>query len=115
MGERKTHPLVEALRKPRRCSKCRGPRGKSHRYCNPCHAASMRAWRKTHPLSGIALLKSRARSYANTYQRRGKIVRQPCEVCGAALAEKHHDDYSKPLQLRWFCRRHHLEHERKLK
>lgn len=57
-------------------------------------------------------IKDRARAYANVYQRRGKLVPQPCEVCGSAEVEKHHDDYRKPLQVTWFCRQHHLDHER---
>lgn len=47
----------------------------------------------------------------------GKLVRQPCEVCQATPAEGHHDDYSKPLEVRWLCSPHHDEHharERKL-
>ncbi len=39
--------------------------------------------------------------------RDGKVFKQPCEVCGAAKVEGHHDDYSKPLSVRWFCRPHH--------
>jgi hypothetical protein len=45
------------------------------------------------------------------YLKRGKLTRQPCEVCGA-VAQMHHDDYSKPLEVRWLCRGHHLEHHR---
>lgn len=38
----------------------------------------------------------------------GLIVRQPCEVCGTnELNRAHHDDYTKPLQVRWFCESHH--------
>jgi hypothetical protein len=36
------------------------------------------------------------------------LVPQPCEVCGATKVEKHHPDYSKPLEVRWLCREHHL-------
>lgn len=36
----------------------------------------------------------------------GILTRQPCEQCGAA-AIAHHDDYSKPLEVRWLCRKHH--------
>jgi hypothetical protein len=41
--------------------------------------------------------------------RDGRIVRAPCEVCGEKAAEGHHDDYSKPLEVRWLCRKHHTE------
>jgi len=43
------------------------------------------------------------------YLRRGKIPRRPCEVCGDPNAEMHHDDYSKPLDIRWLCREHHMD------
>ena len=47
--------------------------------------------------------------------RTGKLIREPCEVCGTTTRiEAHHDDYTKPLALRWLCRRHHLEHHGKL-
>jgi hypothetical protein len=42
--------------------------------------------------------------------RSGELVRSPCEVCGAAEVDGHHDDYSKPLDVRWLCRTHHCEH-----
>ena len=42
--------------------------------------------------------------------RSGTLIRQPCEVEGcSAKAEGHHEDYSKPLVVRWRCRRHHME------
>ena len=49
----------------------------------------------------------------------GKIDRQPCERCGATgtmkdgrpLVQAHHDDYSKPLEVRWLCQPcHHNWH-----
>ena len=39
----------------------------------------------------------------------GSIVRQPCEKCGKPKAHAHHDDYSKPLSIRWLCQLHHME------
>lgn len=45
--------------------------------------------------------------------RDGRLIPQPCEKCGAEKVEAHHDDYSKPLAVRWLCRRHHLEHHGK--
>ena len=46
--------------------------------------------------------------------RDGRLIRQPCEVCRAEKVEAHHDDYSKPLDVRWLCRKHHLEHHGKV-
>lgn len=95
------------------CSGCGQPleehRVGKQRYCIKCHAKNMRQTRPRHrDLPDEQRKKANARAYANQYIRRGKLQRQPCEVCGEK-AQMHHDDYSKPLKVRWFCRKHHLE------
>lgn len=78
-------------------------------YCLSCHAAYMRDNRPPHRLLSIAQkTKAACRGYANVYQRRGKLAPKPCERCGDLFAEKHHDDYSKPLEVHWLCRPCHL-------
>lgn len=42
--------------------------------------------------------------------RDGRLIKQPCEKCGNPKAQAHHDDYSKPLDVRWLCIPHHNEH-----
>lgn len=94
----------------RMCSRCGiKPQRKSHNWCFLCHAAYMREWRKSHPLNAEQRLKDICRAYANVYEGRGALVPQPCEVCGTKDVEKHHPDYSKPLEVKWLCRDHHLE------
>lgn len=53
--------------------------------------------------------KKKAMSAVSTAIRDGRLQRQPCEVCGDT-AQAHHDDYSKPLDVRWLCVKHHAEH-----
>lgn len=78
-------------------------------YCHSCHAEYMRKTRPKHSaLTSEQRKKANARAYANVYQRRGKLVPQPCERCGVADTQKHHEDYSKPLKVRWLCRPCHL-------
>lgn len=50
-----------------------------------------------------------ARQKAQYAIRTGKIVRGPCEVCGDPKTEAHHDDYTKPLEVRWLCQAHHVD------
>jgi hypothetical protein len=59
------------------------------------------------------ILHDQARAVAKLAIARGDLVRQPCEVCGVEPAQAHHDDYSKPLDVRWLCRKHHGEQHRK--
>jgi hypothetical protein len=55
--------------------------------------------------------KSSARAAVQRAISAGRLARQPCEVCGSEVAiHAHHDDYSKPLEVRWLCEPHHIEH-----
>jgi hypothetical protein len=90
-----------------RCYAERKPPGL--KYCLACHAAQMREWRKTHPLTPEQRIKMVARSYAHVYLKRGKLERKPCERCGSPDSQMHHPDYSQPLWVEWLCRNHHLE------
>jgi predicted acetyltransferase len=39
----------------------------------------------------------------------GKVVRKPCIFCGNTASQGHHQDYSKPLEVVWLCRTHHMD------
>lgn len=67
------------------------PKGKGSRQ---------QAWRERNPLAIWAHAATRSAI------RRGLIVPQPCEVCGAK-AEAHHPDHADPLRVQWLCRIHH--------
>jgi hypothetical protein len=54
--------------------------------------------------------KARAHRLVSYAKQTGKLVPQPCEECGAADAHAHHEDYSKPLEVRWVCQRCHNRH-----
>ncbi len=57
--------------------------------------------------------KSNVRRLTNYYQKQGIIVVLPCQRCGNPEAEKHHHDYTKPLDVEWLCRKcHRAEHPR---
>ena len=56
-----------------------------------------------------------ANNAVNNAIRDGKLERQPCEVCGKPNAHGHHEDYSKPLDVNWLCRRHHADRHRALR
>lgn len=45
---------------------------------------------------------------------RGEVKRGVCEACGAVRVHGHHDDYAKPLEVRWFCSKHHRLHHARL-
>jgi len=70
-------------------------------------AAYKRSWIERNPE------KRAAHIVVGNAVRDGKLVKQPCEKCGAAdRVHAHHDDYSKPLDVRWLCPLHHGEERR---
>jgi hypothetical protein len=58
---------------------------------------------------------ARARGITSAAIRAGKLVREPCAVCGEEKVDAHHDDYSKPLDVLWLCRLHHNRRHRDMK
>ena len=66
--------------------------------------AGAAAWNKRNPH------RKKANTAVSNAIRAGRLVRQPCEVCGEIKVHGHHDDYSKPLEVRWLCVTHHVEH-----
>lgn len=98
------------------CSKCKANKElENKRYCRLCSNAYTRKWRKTHPLTADEKFKSNVRRKLNMRIQRGKIQRKPCEQCGEIKVEAHHDDYNKPYEVRWLCRRCHIAHHKELK
>lgn len=108
------------------CGEQRGPN--QAYFCLGCKAEDSRQWRSVHRApqeeldriaaykKEMAAFKRRVRRITEDYVRRGVLIKQPCEKCGTnEKVETHHDDYNKPMEVRWLCRKHHLEHHKEHK
>lgn len=47
--------------------------------------------------------KRAARIKAGNALRDGRLTKKPCERCGSEKSQMHHPDYSKPLEIEWYC------------
>lgn len=93
------------------CSKCNQPKEDNYlnnSYCRRCRIA----WRRDN-LSEEQRFKEAVRGITARKIKQGVLVRLPCEVCNTDVdVHAHHDDYMKPLDVRWLCRKHHQEHHK---
>lgn len=80
-------------------------------YCTACASKWRKEYLSTHPEQKD---KIKVRTLTNFCIRNGLLTRNPCEVCGELKVDAHHDDYMRPLDVRWLCRKHHNEHHRNL-
>jgi len=79
-------------------------------FCNACEARRKREYHAKNKDSEVYKLKIAARTTVNRYIRLGRIEKLPCQVCGSNIkTEAHHEDYDKPLDVIWLCRKHHAE------
>jgi hypothetical protein len=59
--------------------------------------------------------KEAARTVMSLAISQGRLTRAPCEVCGSATTDGHHEDYSRPLDVHWLCRKHHAGRHREMR
>lgn len=77
--------------------------------CVDCYRKT-RQDKKQDPNYQIQVLKESVRGLTRNYIKMGILTKGQCEVCGInENIEAHHDDYTKPLEIRWLCRKHHRE------
>lgn len=60
-------------------------------------------------------VKLKAHQIALKAVRTGILSEQPCVKCGADNALKHHEDYSKPLEVVWLCPKCHAARHKELR
>jgi len=111
--------------------KCRTMADGHHSDCKECHKASVRKNRAAHldyyrqydrergnrqPADYLKeyrkknIKKYLATNMVNNAIRDKKLFKQACEECGEKKrVHAHHDDYAKPLNVRWLCAAHHRQ------
>ena len=76
---------------------------KNRRLRPEVYRASAKRAKRAEYLSG----KYFSRMYVRCALYFGDLQKQPCEVCGEPKVQAHHEDYAKPLMVRWLCVQHH--------
>lgn len=112
------------------------PRGNGIWYsgrCKPCHLTHCKELRDsahgkavykkwTESESGKISIKKRTKRWTKKNKQKyrvnylthnairdGRLVRQPCRICGTEPAEAHHFSYDEPLIVDWLCKSCHMK------
>lgn len=102
------------------CTKCKETKPAAEFYSriekmnglsSHCRTCIQRAQRKSGARELHRILhpdRHKARMALSTAILYGHVVKQPCLTCGETKdVEGHHKDYSKPLDVEWYCKSHH--------
>ncbi len=82
-------------------------------YCMKCKSQAKKINRPFR--SQEQIFKDDSRILTRLAIKKGFLIRKPCEICNTEVdVQAHHDDYSRPLDVRWLCRKHHQEHHKNL-
>ena len=60
-------------------------------------------------------IKVSARNKVKYALKKGYLKKLACEICKDKNTHAHHEDYSRPLDVKWLCKIHHLKEHGKLK
>ena len=94
------------------CSNC--GREKEAAYLNESYCRNCKTFKKKlhRPFrTDEQKFKDSVRKFTWSKMQDGTLTKLPCEICCTNIdVQAHHDDYNKPLDVRWLCRKHHREH-----
>lgn len=77
------------------------------RYQQPERRESVNAALRRRSSDPERAAKVAARIAVGNALRDGRLRRGSCEICGNHDVEAHHEDYTRPLEVRWLCFVHH--------
>lgn len=89
-----------------KCRDCNAKKARDYRSTKTGKEAAYKANKKRYSLNKKKIL---ARTKLNYHVNKGNITKpNVCSDCSKkCVPEAHHDDYDKPLEVRWLCRRCH--------
>lgn len=76
--------------------------------------------RKKHQVNALRLHrlkfpeKTKARTAVSRAVRSGRLIKEPCINCGEVKVDGHHENYSRYLDVIWFCRACHHKHHQEM-
>lgn len=80
--------------------------------------AAGRRWYKKHKEKKDKWYKENRQAHPEKYKAHNKVawaieagwlMPEPCELCSETNTIAHHEDYSKPLDVNWYCKSCHAE------
>jgi hypothetical protein len=114
---------LEQFDKELRCSKCNKYKSIDEFYPNKTRGTRYQRFCKLCDLSRTKSLNRReyfrkyyqnnkekflARQMVRGALKSGILKKLPCSICKNKSSEAHHEDYTKPLDVIFFCRKHHM-------
>ncbi len=75
--------------------------------CRECTKLVKKTWKRCD-----TKIKASIRDIVRRAIKKGHIFPKSCEVCGNFRTHAHHDDYTKPLVVRWLCNSCHQKHHK---
>lgn len=128
-AEKGLPPYGSGLRNPI-CTRCGAVKeNKDSGFCNRCKREAAQARRLKAKESDPKFLSKERKRKRDKYRKNaehrfkievrnltykaisaGILIPKPCKICGKEKVDAHHDDYSKPLEVKWLCRGCHRKH-----